>query len=1023
MRRLLRKDLIREVKKSFARFMSIAILIAMGTTFFIGLNSAAPTMLETANTYFKKNHYQDIKVTAPVEFNLEDVQKIVENERIRRVRLGYQVQALIQPGNSVIEVMSFSGQKDGFKLVEGRYPEKSGELALDSKGGKTYQLGEEVKFKLADGKEEPSVKANSYKVVGLVESTRYISKNARGTSSIGEGSVELFGLIREMDFTQEAPNSIEIELVSKIRKKNLYSTGYESDLAEAKNAVEKIVKVKVAERSQELVLDLTSQEKELLGQQSELEKQQKNLEKELKDISGTEKDNLRKEQESALATYEEGKTLLTEHRTTLATLKNRLLILEGAVTSETKRLESVANQIDSQRETLNQLLIENDATKAGMMTSLEGSYQQLVSKFQQDQGLQQIEIGKLAEIRTQFLTMEQLVQGETTNLLEAGGIKEKFASLEKQRADGQKKMEENLVRLNDSITDLKRKHHELQQNIKKSETIGYKVQGIDDTETFTSFKENVERLGIISQVIPFVFFFVAFIITSTLVLRMIDQSREQIGTLLALGINRHQIIKKYTRYTLISSSIGLMVGIYFGGFGLSQVVIGLYSPMYNFTNYRSYLYPQYLMISLLASLISVVIIPYFVYSRLFKLPALQLIKPQIANGGHPLLIERIPALWQKFPFFLQRTIRNIASYKVRMGVLLIGFVGCMSLLFISYGARDSVDKLQTKQFYDVFKHDVSVGRNQFTTEEETNAYLDYFKGKQVQRLPVLQEKWESLQDDKERVETFLISPKESNQLNHYIDLTDVASSKSLTLGKNDVFVTEKLANLFDLKVGDSWKIINSDGKIILPKVTKIVKNYYLHYVYIGEEAYHQLMGQSANYDRDFLLAKDWTHRDSKKILEYKAVSNLRTRDRDIAKMEEMTVQLNNLIGVMIVAAVLLGLVVLYNLAYITILERKQEIAVMRVMGYRQKKVTRYIFREILLLGLMSIVIGSVTGIFLHQLVMEQVELEFLFFPQIDTLKVFGESALTLLVITSLLVVLMHSKVKQINTVEALKVKE
>lgn len=260
-------------------------------------------------------------------------------------------------------------------------------------------------------------------------------------------------------------------------------------------------------------------------------------------------------------------------------------------------------------------------------------------------------------------------------------------------------------------------------------------------------------------------------------------------------------------------------------------------------------------------------------------------------------------------------------------------------------------------------------------------------------------------------------------MHHYIDLRDVASDKSLPLGKKDVFITEKLAKLFDLKIGDSWSITSPEGEIISPKVTKIVKNYYLHYVYLGEEVYTQLMGKSADYDRDFLQVNNWTHQDSEKVLGFEGVSNLHTRDLDIAKMEDMTKQLDNLIGVMIIAAILLGLVVLYNLAYITILERKQEIAVMRVMGYRQKQVTRYIFREILLLGLLSIGIGSITGNFLHRLVMEQVELDFLFFPQIDRVKVFNESGVTLLVIASLLVVLMHGKIKQINTVESLKVKD
>ncbi|MBP1039491.1 FtsX-like permease family protein [Vagococcus sp. BWB3-3] len=1018
MQRILRKDLVREVKKSFARFISIAILIGMGTTFFIGLNSAAPTMLHTANAYFKEYHYQDLKVIAPVAFNLEDVQQLSEIDLVENGTLGHLAQTLTQPGNLVLEVLSFKDQKEQFKLIEGRYPEISGELVLDSKGRKNYQLGEELSF-LEGGNHDPAFKETPYKIVGFVESTRYISKNARGVSAIGNGSVDLFGLIGEGDFTQE-PNTIDIELVPKSRQKNVYSSAYEADLVKAKAAVDVFVETKIAETTSDIKSELQDQEKDLAKQQREVAEQEKELAEELQELSDK-KVSLEEEKKQALAAYETAQNLLTEHREQLTEVKNRLSISEGAIASEGKRLESVAKQIATQQEELAQLQGQADSQES--LSQLEETYQRLVASYEKEAGLHQIELGKLSVIRQQFLSIDQLVQLETVNLPDVDLITAQFANLEKERSDGAKQLADSLAKLKETSTEFDNGLAELTREEAKAELLSYKIQGIDETETFTPFKENIERLGVVSKVVPFVFFFVAFIITTTLILRMIDQSREQIGTLLALGIHRRQIIKKYTLYTLISSVIGLGLGIYLGVFGLSQVIINLYSPMYNFSDYQSQVYPSYIIISLLASVISVVIIPYVVYSRLFKLPALQLIRPKVASSGKRLLIERIPGLWRQVPFFFQRTIRNIMSYKVRMSILLIGFVGCMSLLFISFGARNSVDQLQKKQFYEVFKYDVSVGLADVTSTEEEAEYSTYMTEKKMKHLPVFQEKWESLTADKKRIETFLVSPEESKVFHQYIEMTDADSGKSLTLGESDVVVTEKLAKIFQLKVGDTWPMVNSEGLTITPKVTKIVKNYYLHYVYLGKKAYEQLLGEPAVYQRDFLLVEKWGDKASEELLNLPAVNNVHTRQRDIEKMEEMTAQLNNLIVVLIVAAVLLGLVVLYNLAYITILERKQEIAVMRVMGYRQKQLTRYIFREILLLGFLGILLGSVIGKGLHQLVMEQVELEFLFFPQIEWLKVFNESGFTLLIIASLLMILMHRKIKQINTVEALKVKD
>lgn len=1022
MRRILRRDLVREVKKTFARFISIAILIGMGTAFFIGLNSAAPTMLHTANAYFKEYHYQDIKVMAPVDFYLEDVQKIAEIELVEAGSLGYLTQTLVQPGNMVLEVLSFENKKEQFNLIEGRYPRKSGELALDSKGSKYYKIGEKLKFLLADGKPDSAFRETSYKIVGILESTRYISKNSRGASAIGDGSVDLFGVISQEDFTKKVPNTIDIELVSKSREKNLYSSTYEADLDKAKIEVEAVMEAKMAESTKEIKLELLKQEKDLGKQRNDLTNQRIGLEKEMKELNSSKK-VIEEEKKTALAGYDEAKKLLAEHQEELLGVKNRLLISEGAIANEAKRLESVAKQIITQQETLSQLLAENDPEKAETVANLEGINQRLVASYENEQGLQQVELGKQSAIREQFLSIDQLVQLEVANLPDVEKLNERFVSLEKERADGERELEEALTKVEDGSTELSKLSDKLDREMERSETISYKIQGIDETETFKPFKENIERLSIFSKVIPFVFFFVAFIITTTLILRMVDQSREQIGTLLALGVNHRDISRKYTLYTLFSSVMGLGLGIYLGIFWLPQIIIGLYAPMYNFSYYQPQIYLQYIVVSLLASLISVVIIPYFVYRKLFRLPVLQLIRPKIDNGGRHLLIERIPWLWCQLPFLFQRTLRNIKSYKVRMGVLLIGFVGCMSLLFISYGARNSVDQLQKKQFYEVFKYDISVGISDFASVEEKRDYLAYIDSKQAKRLPVLQEKWASLMEDNERVETFLVIPEQSKELNHYIELTDAGSGKSLILGPEDVFVTEKLAKIFNLKVGDSWQITNTEGILIAPKVTKIVKNYYLHYVYLGEEAYSSLLGSPVMPQRDFLSFKELSNKDSETLLNFAAVSDVHTRNQDVEKMKEVTAQLNNLVVVMIVAAVLLGVVVLYNLAYITILERKQEIAVMRVMGYRQMQVTLYIFREISLLGCLSVFIGSAVGKLLHQLVMEQVALEFIFFPQIEIMKVFNKSGITLLSIASLLMVLMHQKIKQINTVEALKVKD
>jgi len=264
---------------------------------------------------------------------------------------------------------------------------------------------------------------------------------------------------------------------------------------------------------------------------------------------------------------------------------------------------------------------------------------------------------------------------------------------------------------------------------------------------------------------------------------------------------------------------------------------------------------------------------------------------------------------------------------------------------------------------------------------------------------------------------------DEKKLGEFITLIDAADNKTMEMTRNSVFVSKKLAQLLVIQPGDTLTLTNSDGQSLPVEITAIVENYYEHYLYIGANAYEEHLAIPSHANSELVKYDTMSSQEKKDLLKFAAVGTLATREQAIEKMDGVTEQLDSLIIAVTIASGILGLVVIYNLSYVNILERTQELAVIYVMGYRPKKMTRHIFRELLILGIIAVICGWQTGFLTHQMVMAQIELEFLSFPHVKKAKVFLLAAGTLVGISIILVTTMHHKIKKMDVVSSLKDRE
>lgn len=286
-------------------------------------------------------------------------------------------------------------------------------------------------------------------------------------------------------------------------------------------------------------------------------------------------------------------------------------------------------------------------------------------------------------------------------------------------------------------------------------------------------------------------------------------------------------------------------------------------------------------------------------------------------------------------------------------------------------------------------------------------------------------------NDIENFEDFVkIQPRKNGneKLNNFISLIKneeiTAENDGLALGDDGVIITEKYADLLDVSVGDSIFIRQSESDALPKEVTVsgITENYMFNYVYMSRSLYSYFYNEEP--DSNILMMKFDESADTAstvdRLLKINGVNSATLNDEVLADANEMTGRLIYIIIMMIVAAALLAFVVIYNLNNINISERRRELATIKLLGFYDGEVAKYVYRENIVLTVLGTLLGILLGIVLHRFVMNTVETDvYMFGRSLKFLSVVISAVLTI-VFSMLVNIIMYYKLKKIDMVESLK---
>ena len=758
------------------------------------------------------------------------------------------------------------------------------------------------------------------------------------------------------------------------------------------------------------------------------------------------KENRNKEEQAYVEKWENLNTKLAgmqERKTQLENTKQEKLNqagfateadLEAQITSLTKQkadLDAKEKALLQQEQTL--AAQEEELLSAGRQIT-DGKSQIAAARYQLDSTKSQITDGKAQILSAWALLNEkedtlnaskaQLASGEQELADGRSEYEQAAKEAEEQITDGQAKITDGEKQL----TDAKQQIADAKAEIKKIENPKGYVQTREDALTeYQGYGDNADRMRSIGKVFPVLFFLVAALISLTTMTRMVEEQRVQIGTMKALGYGKAAIAGKYIGYALIATLGGSIFGVLAGEKILPFIIIYAYMILYK--HLPAILVPYHMSYALQASGIAVactlIATIASCYKELAAEPA-ELMRPAAPKQGKRILLERIGIIWKHLNFTWKSTVRNLIRYKKRFFMTIFGIGGCMALMVVGFGLKDCIYEIVSLQYEKVQFYDAATYMSDDISEENRQQLHDYLdQNADIKETIEARMQKTDVKSASGKKTLYLMVPSDNEKIEDFLSFHSRTNKDEVySLKKDEVILTEKMASLLNVKVGDELTIEDEDRGDQTVTVGAICENYMSHYLYLSPEKYEELYGVPAEYNTIIYSVKDGKDDQIEKIgtklLSMDGVLNVSYTSSIEGRLDDMLRSLNLVIVVLIVSAGMLAFVVLYNLNNINITERQRELATLKVLGFYDGEVASYVYRENILLTIIGSVVGMVLGNLLHRYIILTVEVEEAMFGRQIHWQSYLYSFLFTVAFSLFVNWVMFYKLKKIDMVESLK---
>lgn len=1007
---LIFKNSFRKIWKSRGRFLSLILIVILGTSFFAGVRETASDMIKTLDNYYDETKLYDFKIVSTMGLTDNDIVSLEEIEGIKEVEGTYSFDTLID-GNAV--KVSALSDISKVTLVNGRMPKNNNEC-----------LGEENEFKTGDTitiEDDTYLKSSTCKVVGTINSSSYIYEN-KGISTVGDGKLDSLIYVPKNNFKLDYYTEIYL-LVDNTKEELSYSDRYDDITSKVNKELQDLKPLRETARYEEIL-------KEAMDKVAKAENELNKIknENEIKfNYALTELNSSKIKLDEGLAKYNSNlNTLNKTKESTELELNNGFNALNNAKNEFNNALNSAGLTVDTLESTLNTIntnIIELEKQLDGLDPS-DSLYESLNIR------VNELKINK-TNIEILINTNNTLKEQENTLNSSLNTWNNEYNKALKELDNAKKEIDEGYIELEkgydeyninynlylEEIASYENKINEAKEKIQNIEKPVWYLLTREDLTGYTSFYESATKVDSIATVFPIFFILIAFLMAFNTMNRMIEEERSEIGALISLGIRKSTIAFSYLLYVLIACILGLVIGLIVGYTLIPRILYTVYVASFTIPELSTYVNPYACLTIVLTTIILMDLVVFTTLIKDFKLAPATILRPAAPKAGKKILLERIKPFWKRLSFSWKITLRNLFRYKKRIFMTVLGIAGCTALLLTGFGIKDSLSDILDIQYGDIIHYDATLVLNDDANKDEVT---DTLNDNDIDNYINTNISSYTFKSNSKNLNFTLIAFMEDDNISDYVTLKSTDSS-TLTLNDDGVIITEKMAQLLDAKVGENISIRNSDNELYIVKVSGICENYISNFMYMNSTYYEEIF-KSDNYNSYLvnLNAKTDKEKLSNNLLDTGSFGAIQYTEDNIKIFNDIIAGMNNIVYLIIFFSSFLAITVLYNLTIININERKREIATLKVLGFRDREVSSYVYRETIVLTIVGIIVGIFLGFSLNTFILMIAETdEILFIKTIKPLS-YGLSFIIIIVFSVIVQVITYFILKRIDMIDSLK---
>ena len=1055
MKKSLLKDSIRQIKNTFKRFLSLVLIVLLGVGFFAGLKATSPDMKEGVDKYFDQQNMMDIEVISTLGLTDNDITALSQVEGVKEVVPTYSFDAIVKTEKKdyVVKIESMPEGINNLELIEGNLPTAQDECVVEKSffTGTGYKIGDYITIEPEkmdssilnsnnentlenneENSEDSAVKTKKIKIVGAVNSPAYISRS-RGNSKLGSGSINFYMYIPKSNINMSAYTIAYITANGALELKT-YKDNYDDLISNVIDNIDEISEERKQARYDEIINTATEKINDAQAEYDEQKQKAENeiadAEKQLEDAKQKVKDGeneLTANKKKAQTEFANADKQIAEAEAKIESAKTELESTKQTINTQISQAEAQIENLKAQKEQLSQApqtpeiaeqIDQIDATISALQNQINTAKQGLINAENQiTTSEQELNSQKTELANTKKSTNKKLAEAQA----QIDEAKTKIAENEAKLADAKKEAEDKLEEAQEKLNDAK-------VQISKIEKPTWYILDRNSNYGYVEYIQDTERIGNLAKVFPLVFFLVAALISLTSMSRMIEEQRVQIGTLKALGYNKVQISAKYIIYALLATVIGGAVGMVIGTNLIPRIVYSMYAMMYTLPGIEYSLHLEIGLMGLGFALVCTVgATIYTCIKELSEKPA-SLMLPRAPKPGKRIFLEKIKFFWKRLKFTQKVTARNIFRYKKKFLMTIIGVAGCTALIVAGFGIRDAISRMIPSQYGEIFKYNATVTLNNDITTNQIKEENDKIKSQQkIEETLTCYMKTVEITNIENSQTLNLIVTDSPERLQNFITLKSRTKNEEYKLEGKEVIISEKIANILNIKVGDTITIKNADDIEKNVTIGAITENYLNHYIYMTSDLFNSLYGENTYKPNTILLkeAEGTTIEHEEELgriilADDNIVSGVtflsNTKDIFAKVMDNMQL----VVYILIIAAGLLAFAVLYNLSNVNISERVKELATIKVLGFYNNEVFNYVTKETRILTIIGIVLGLLGGRFLTMYVMKTCELDMLMFDtRIRTASYIYGIVITI-VFAEIVNIAVNHTLKKISMTESLK---